>query len=100
MTARIVKIDTLVRESIPEIGTTIFDDLEFDDEHLKRLIKINVYKRYPENCPLGRGNWVVDLIATDSIFCIKLPLEMDPTALSKYLFPLSVYASITTEAIA
>ncbi len=62
--------------------------------NLKKLkqicIGLNIYQRSPEDCPFGRGNWVIDLMDRHNMrgLSIKLPLKMTKAQVDAYCKPL------------
>jgi len=85
---KIMKVNGMVRDSIPEPHETIEDDF-----YLDRIIPVlrdySVYRRSPEECPFGRGNLVLDMhLKNGEIYAIKFPLSMTRKQLTIYLKPL------------
>ncbi len=79
----------LNRDSIPEEGETISDDGIDVDSLIKQTTYIEYYFRKPEECPFGRGNWIVDMhFKAGGILCFKYPKEMTEDRLLCFLKPL------------
>ncbi len=79
------------RSTIPKEHETILDDFEFNLKKLKQIcIGLNIYQRSPEDCPFGRGNWVIDLMDRHNMrgLSIKLPLKMTKAQVDAYCKPL------------
>ena len=51
-----------------------------------RIDNIRVYKRMPFDCPLNRGNWLIDIYYDNgTVFCIKLPLNWSGEEVDEYM---------------
>jgi hypothetical protein len=85
---KIMEVEGLTRKDIPKEGETILDDfgINFDT-----LIGLHVYYRSPEQCPWGRGNWIIDMSFdnTDKIFCLRLPKDMEKEKVINFVKPVS-----------
>lgn len=72
----------------PVENETIEDSLDID-----KLIPIigstSYYLRKPQDCPVGRGNWVLDIEDKDGqIYCFKYPKEMSEQRFVEFIQPL------------
>lgn len=67
---------------------TIKDVLNIDD--IKKIISsVTFYYRPPRDCPLSRGNWILDLELLDgNIICYKFPKELSEDEFKSFLAPL------------
>jgi hypothetical protein len=91
MELKVTKVDCFNRDSIPDENETIADDLNFD-ELVKNIKSMNIYFRYPRDCPFARGNWLIDLQFKDGgLLCLKLPKEMTEEKVHKFCHPLIDY---------
>jgi|FreactTroBogLake_1042271.scaffolds.fasta_scaffold10853_2 hypothetical protein len=81
-------VDCFVKKNIPKENETIED--EFNLKGLLKIIQcINHYYRKPEDCPFGRGNWILDIYTKEgSIKCFKYPIKMTEEHFISYLKPL------------
>jgi hypothetical protein len=84
-------VDSRVRDKILKENETIADDIDIELT-CKLFSKIEVYLRSKEECPIGRGNWVIDFFVNkDDLIpavCLKLPAEMTKEHIVKYMKPL------------
>lgn len=70
-------------------GDTLLKDL--DEIDWSAFSSCRVYRREPEDCPFGRGNWMLDLFYTDKNFpaipnlCIRLPYEWTKEEMDQYM---------------
>ncbi len=73
---------------MPEENETIADSL--DIEVLLPIIhSVSYYLRSPQDCPLARGNWILDIEAKDGqLYCFKYPKEMSEGRFVEFLQPL------------
>jgi hypothetical protein len=80
------------RLSILEKDESILTDFPGSEKVIKYL---SYYFRSPEDCPFGRGNWIIDLFSERDnqipIICIKLPKEMTKEQVKQFIKPLSDY---------
>jgi hypothetical protein len=80
------KVDGMTRGSVPDEGVTIFDDFDFDIDSIDYF---DIYLREPQDCPFGRGNWLIDIYSKDDrLLCIRLPMEMSESQVFAYAKPL------------
>lgn len=88
MRVKIKEVNAIKRDTIPAEGETIDQDIHVD-QIVKHCNGMNVYQRSKQECPFGRGNWIVDCVHDEEvILCLKLPLEMTKNQLDKFLKPL------------
>lgn len=81
-------VQCFVAERIPRDDEVISDDLRID-ELMKITNSISYYFRDPNDCPFGRGNWILDLHLNDGqTWCFKYPIEMTIEHFLNYLKPL------------
>jgi hypothetical protein len=74
--------------NIPGDDETIDDHLEID-MLLPFVYSVSYYRRNPEDCPLARGNWMVDIRLKDGqMMCYKYPIEMKEEKFVTFLRPL------------
>ena len=74
------------RKTIPNENESVLDHFDFNIETISSVV---VYQRSPEDCPLARGNWVIDVKFDDGhLLALKLPKEMTPEQMRKYCQPL------------
>jgi len=87
---KVTEVEGMVRSSIPTENENIVDDLGIDTDKLKEWCNsIANYKRSKEECPLGRGNWIIDFMKDGvTMFCVKLPYEMTRAQIDKFCEPL------------
>jgi hypothetical protein len=88
MNVKMQEVHGFNHAAIPEAHETIADSLDID-----KLIPIihcaSYYLRSPEDCPLARGNWMLDIEAKDGqMYCFKYPKEMTEERFIKFLEPL------------
>ena len=75
---------------MPESHENIADDMDLDLNKIKEFFdSMDIYKRQAHDCPLGKGNWIVDLYQHNRVLlCIKLPLEATQDQIYTYCKPL------------
>jgi hypothetical protein len=84
----IKKVHGMNRNSLPKENETIADDFNLD-MLIKSSKEITIYYREPIDCPLGRGNWIIDfLFKNDELLCLKYPKEMSEEDFTLFLKPL------------
>jgi len=84
----IVKVQAYNRDSIPEDNVTIADDLDLD-KLCPNIKSVEYYLRSKEDCPLGRGNWMLDItLKQGSLVAYKYPIEMLEEKFVKFIQPL------------
>ena len=73
---------------MPIENETIEDSLDIDK--LLPIIRCaSYYLRSPKDCPLARGNWMLDIEAKDGqMYCFKYPKEMTEERFVEFLQPL------------
>lgn len=80
------EVNGVSREDIPNSDEDILTDFNFP---LEAIAGIDIYFRRPEDCPNGRGNWVIDVHFIDKpLFYIKLPKEMTEEQVARFVKPL------------
>lgn len=84
----LIAVNAFYMRKVPEKDVNISHHLDID-KMLLRTKAINYYKREKNECPLGRGNWVLDIIFLDNdLICIKYPLEMTESHFMDFIKPL------------
>lgn len=83
----IYKVNCLVREDPIEEGDLFDELLGIDLKTLEDICdSICVHKRSKYECPLGRGNWIIDLYHGEQVFlCVKLPLETEESRIKEFM---------------
>lgn len=88
----IKEISGVSRRSVPEKGVTIYSELiemEIPPVPVETIKDLTIYKRTPEQCLKGIGNWMIDMVfKTGDIFYWKLPIEMSEEAVLAWAQPL------------
>src|SRR5271170_2421728 len=85
------KVSCLNRTNFPEENEDFSTDFEISPEMISAINKIDIYFRGPEDCPYGRGNWIIDiLLKNEIIMCVKLRKEMTLEEVKKYIKPLKL----------
>jgi hypothetical protein len=86
---KIQEIDAFNRHDIPKQGETIVDDIVNLEKTIPLVKCLDIYFRDKEACPFGRGNWIIDIIFSDSqALMFKLPKEMSEKQVMDYSKPL------------
>lgn len=89
MRATIKKVNSIVRHTIPSPDENISEILDIDEILIIGIKQIIIWPRGKEECPFGRGNWLIDIhFNNEEIYCIKLPLEMDEDKVLDFAKPL------------
>jgi hypothetical protein len=87
MKATIQSVHGFVHDEIPKEGETIADHLHLD-ALLPNVRCVSYYLRSPQECPFGRGNWLVDIeMCNGQLFCLKYPKEIEQEHFVGYLEP-------------
>lgn len=87
MISNLKKVDCFLRESIPTNQETILTDFDIKPEN---IVSLKVYFRSPQDCPFGRGNWIIDAVnIQNKVECIKLPKEMTEEQVLAFIKPLT-----------
>lgn len=56
---------------------------------IQNVKSLTFYFRSPEECPFGRGNWILDIIdKNDALHCYKYPASMTKERFERFLKPL------------
>jgi len=75
-------------KGIPEENETIEDSIDVD-KLIRIIYSTSYYLRSPQECPFGRGNWILDIRTKDGqMYCFRYPKEMSEEQFLKYLQPL------------
>ena len=74
--------------AMPLPEETIADSLDLDIL-IPMIHSCSYYLRSPQDCPLARGNWILDIESNDGqIYCFKFPKEMTKERFIGFLQPL------------
>lgn len=81
-------VHAMVLDSMPEPDETIADAFEIE-RMAPYIAMIELYKREPKDCPIARGNWVIDFtLKSGTKNCLKLPRKMTEEHVYAFMKPL------------
>ncbi len=88
MTILVQEVNSKVRLEEPAPNDTISDEIDID--LLIRLSrKIIYYFRSKQECPMNRGNWIIDAyLKNGTIECLKYPPTMTKERFEEFIKPL------------
>ena len=88
---KIKNVKCMVRDALPKEGENFSTDFKITPYMVSLIIKIDIYFRTAEDCPLNRPNWIIDItLINDQVMCVKLPEKMTLESVEEYISPLKM----------